>query len=182
LPYANSACTYNFKPGQPGKLTLEFWITPFDYAGGEGPQRAVESVLTEDKIIGFSWAVIDYDDVNSGDKNNGFGNLSRKDTMYGNASELVAFRLQPLEPKFRKNLEAQWSFKVIDMERRLFAFKDLSQGKITFWNWDFGDGQSSTEQHPLHQYQAPGKYVVVLSVEGSEGKSRRAKVWDVAVK
>ena len=33
LPYANAAYDYNFKPGASGKLVLEFWITPFDYAG-----------------------------------------------------------------------------------------------------------------------------------------------------
>src|SRR5208282_5328389 len=70
LPYANAAYGYNFRPGQSGKLTLEFWITPFDYAGAEGPQRAVESNLTENKIIGLCWAVIDYDDARSGTTNN----------------------------------------------------------------------------------------------------------------
>jgi len=183
LPYANAAYSYDFKPGQPGRLTLEFWITPFDYAGYEGPQRAVESVLRENKIIAMSWAVIDYDDVNSGDVNNGFWNLSRKHTMYGNASELVAFKLMPLEPQFRKPIEAQWSFTVVDMERRLVAFKDLSEGKITSWKWDFGDGETSTEQNPTHVYQQPGhQYVVTLWVEGPEGKSRMAKVWEVSVK
>ena len=47
LPYANHAIKYNFKPGEPGKLVLEFYITPFDYAGCEGQERAVESVLKE---------------------------------------------------------------------------------------------------------------------------------------
>jgi hypothetical protein len=182
LPYANAAYSYHFKPGESGKLVLEFWITPFDYAGYEGPQRAVESVLRENKIIGMSWAVIDYDDVNSGDVNNGFWNLSHKHTMYGNASELVAFKLMPLEPRLRKPIEAQWSFQVLDMDRRLVAFKDLSQGRITSWKWDFGDGQTSTEQHPIHPYKEAGKYVVVLWVEGPDGKSRRAKVWDVTLK
>jgi hypothetical protein len=182
LPYANAACSYNFKPGQPGRLVLEFWITPFDYAGAEGAQRAVESVLKDNKVIGVSWAVIDYDDVNSGDKNSGFWNLSRKHTMYGNASELVAFRLMPLEPRFRKAIEAQWTFQVVDMDRRMVAFKDLSLGKITSWKWDFGDGESSTEQNPLHTYKEAGKYVVVLWIEGPEGKARMAKVWDVAVR
>jgi hypothetical protein len=183
LPYANAAYSYDFKPGEPGRLTLEFWITPFDYAGYEGPQRAVESVLRENKIIGMSWAVIDYDDVKSGDKNNGFWNLSRKHTMYGNASELVAFKLMPLEPRFRKPIEAQWSFKVVDMDRRLVAFKDLSQGKITSWKWDFGDGETSTEQNPEHVYKQAGQhYVVTLWVEGPEGKSRMAKVWEVLLK
>ncbi len=59
LPYANHAQNYNFKPGEGGKYILEFYITPFDYAGCEGPERAVESVLTENKLIGLSWAVID---------------------------------------------------------------------------------------------------------------------------
>lgn len=182
LPYANAAYSYDFKPGQPGRLTLEFWITPFDYAGYEGPQRAVESVLTENKIIGMSWAVIDYDDVNS-ENNNGFWNLSHKHTMYGNASALVAFKLMPLEPRFRKPIEAQWSFGVVDMDRRLVSFKDLSEGKITSWKWDFGDGETSTEQNPIHAYKNPGhQYVVTLWVEGPEGKSRRAKVWDVSLK
>jgi hypothetical protein len=181
LPYANAAYSYDFKPGEPGKLTLEFWITPFDYAGPEGPQRAVESVLFENKLIGLCWAVIDYDDVNA-KGNNGFWNLSRKHTMYGNASQLCAFKLMPLEPQSRKSIEAQWSFKVVDMDRRLVAFKDLSTGNIASWRWDFGDGEVSTDQNPIHQYKRAGNLVVVLDVEGPAGKSRRSKVWDVQLK
>jgi PKD repeat protein len=68
------------------------------------------------------------------------------------------------------------------MDRRLVAFKDLSDGQITTWKWDFGDGETSTEQNPIHQYKKPGNLVVVLEVEGPAGKSRRAKVWDVSLK
>jgi PKD repeat protein len=88
----------------------------------------------------------------------------------------------PLEPQFVKPIEAQWSFQVVDMARRLVAFKDESVGKITSWKWDFGDGETSTEQNPVHAYKQADHYVVVLWVEGLAGKSRRAKVWDVAVK
>ena len=102
--------------------------------------------------------------------------------MYGNASELCAFKLMPLEPPFLKPIEAQWSFKVVDMDRRLVAFKDLSVGKITSWKWDFGDGATSTEQNPIHAYEKPGNYVVVLDVSGPAGSSRRSKVWDVQLK
>jgi len=182
LPYANAAQRYHFQPGQPGHYVLEFWITPFDYAGAEGPQRAVESVLKEDKIIGLSFALIDYDDANSGDTNNGFWNLSRHHTMYGQADQLCAFKLMPLEPALRPALAAEWSFQVVDMERRLVAFKDLSAGDIKTWHWDFGDGETSAEQNPIHRYAKPDHYVVVLKVTGPAGESRRAKVWDVAVK
>ena len=180
LPYSNAAYSYNFRPGESGKLILEFWITPFDYAGPEGPVRAVESVLKEGRDIGLCWAVIDFDDVNARG-NNGFWNLSEKHTMYGIASQLRTFRLMPPEAQFRKKIEAQWSFRVIDMDRREVAFKDLSAGSITSWRWEFGDGTTSAEQNPIHKYNKAGRYIVTLYIEGPEGKSRRGKVWDVAV-
>src|SRR5690606_13641377 len=49
LPYANAAYDYDFSPGESGRLTLEFWITPFDYATVDGEARAVESILSENK-------------------------------------------------------------------------------------------------------------------------------------
>jgi hypothetical protein len=179
LPYANAAYDFNFEHGEGGKLVLEFWITPFDYAGAEGPERAVESILYENKLIGLSWAVLDYD---KGGKQDGFWNLSAEHTMYGQASELVMFRLMPLEDEYRRPLEANWDFNVIDMDRRLVAFQDQSYGDVTSWNWDFGDGTTSTQQHPIHQYIEPGLYVVVLEVEGPKGKDRLSKVWDVAIR
>jgi hypothetical protein len=182
LPYANHAIKYNFKPGEPGKLVLEFYITPFDYAGCEGPDRAVESVLTENKLIGLSWAVIAYHDPKSNARQ--FWNLSHKQTFFGNASELVGFRLMPLEPQFQKPIDSQWTYNIVDMDRRLVAFKDQSVGQITSWKWDFGDGATSTEQNPIHQYAdtRPGRegdYSVTLEVTGPKGTSRLAKVWQV---
>jgi len=182
LPWSNHAQNYTFKSGQSGHYILEFYITPFDYAGCEGPQRAVESELTENKLIGLSWAVIDYDDGNPNGKNNGFWNLSPEHKMYGNATLLREFRLMPLEPQLRKPIEAKWSFKVLDMNRRLVAFQDESVGQITSWKWDFGDHTDSSDQFPIHQYKSPGQYVVVLYVEGPAGKSRLSKIWDVVIR
>jgi hypothetical protein len=181
LPYANIAYSYNFKPGEPGKLIAEFWITPFDYAGTEGPSRAVESVLTDNKKIGLTWAIIDYDDVNDETKK-GFWNLSKNHKMYGNSSLGTIFTLMPLEEKYQKSFEAQWSFIVTDIDKREVFFKDESRGEITNWHWDFGDNTTSSEQNPVHQYKQAGKYIVILCIEGPAGKSRMAKVWDVAVK
>ena len=180
LPYSNHAYSYNFKEGESGHLILEFWITPFDYAPYDGPEGAVESKLEENKIIGLSWSVLDYDQDNG--KYTGFWNLSHKTRVDSNASCQVAFRPMPLEPQFRKPIEAQWSFKVVDMDRRMVAFKDLSYGKITSWLWDFDDGATSTEQNPIHVYKKPGTFTVVLNIGGPDGKARRVKVNDVAVK
>jgi hypothetical protein len=74
-------------------------------------------VFAENKIIGLGFAVIDYDDVKARG-NNGFWNLSRRHTMYGHASELCALKLMPLEPALLPALEARWSFKVVDLDRR----------------------------------------------------------------
>ncbi len=181
LPYSNIAYSYNFKPGESGKLIAEFWITPFDFANAEGPGQSVESTLTDNKKIGLTWAVIDYDDVIDESKK-GFWNLSKNHKMYGNSSLGTVFTLMPLEEKYQKSFAAQWSFIVADMLKREVLFKDESCGKITSWHWDFGDGTTSTEQNPMHQYKDAGKYIVILDIEGSDGKSRMSKVWDVAVK
>lgn len=181
FPWANAAYSFQFKPGERGKLVLEFWITLFDYAGAEGPQRAVESVLRENKIIGLSWAVIDYDNVEDGE-GKGFWTLSPQRTMFGHASQLCAFRLMPVEPALLPKIDARWDWHVVDHDRRLVAFFDRSIGTVTSWKWDFGDGTTSTEQYPQHQYTKPGNYVIVLEVSGPDGSSRRAKVWDVQLR
>lgn len=180
LPYANAAYNYTFKEGEKGKLILEFFITPFDYAGTE-PARSIPSVLSENKKIGLCWAVIDFDDVNSPDKN-GFWNLSSEHKMYGQADFLRSFRLMPLEGLDSKKLAAKWSFTVLDMNRRLVAFQDESTGEISHWNWSFGDGTTSTEQHPQHAYKEAGNYIVTLMIDGAAGTSKLTKVWDVTLK
>ena len=180
LPYANAAYNYDFKPGEGGRLTLEFFLTPFDHASCDGPTHSVESSLFENKLIGLSWAVKDYDDVNG--KERAFWNLSPSIMMYGDASKLVPFRLMPVEKLLRKKLEAQWSFQIADVERRVVAFRDQSYGEITSWKWDFGDGDTSAEQHPIHTYKRGDLYIVTLSVTGPDGSARRTKVWDVVTK
>jgi uncharacterized membrane protein len=102
--------------------------------------------------------------------------------MYGNADDLVAFRLMPLEAQFRKPIDAHWSYRILDMDRRLLAFQDESTGQITSWRWDFGDGTRSTDRHPIHQYEKAGEYIVNLYIEGPVGKSRWTKVRDVVVR
>lgn len=42
---------------------------------------------------------------------------------------------------------------------------------LTF-SWDFGDGASSAEASPVHQFAAPGDYEVVLTLSNSAGESK----------
>lgn len=49
-------------------------------------------------------------------------------------------------------------------------FIDQSTGAPTSWQWDFGDGASSTEKNPVHQYTTPGRFTVALKVSNTNGQ------------
>lgn len=44
-----------------------------------------------------------------------------------------------------------------------------AMGNITYWNWNFGDGTSSSNQSPTHVYTSPGTYNVTLTVGTAGG-------------
>jgi gliding motility-associated-like protein len=51
-----------------------------------------------------------------------------------------------------------------------FTDASLGNGKsIKKWLWDFGDGEFSTDQNPVHSFAASGDYIVKLMVEGETG-------------
>ncbi len=41
-------------------------------------------------------------------------------------------------------------------------FTDITTGGVTSWNWDFGDGTSSTAQNPTHTYSTASTYTICL--------------------
>ena len=49
------------------------------------------------------------------------------------------------------------------------SFTDTSTGTITSRSWDFGDGGTSTEANPTHDYANHGDYTVTLTVTGPGG-------------
>ena len=42
-------------------------------------------------------------------------------------------------------------------------------GNIVQYGWNFGDGTESIEQNPVHTYQEPGQYTVLLVVQDDDG-------------
>jgi PKD repeat protein len=54
-------------------------------------------------------------------------------------------------------------------------FTDGSSGGPTSWTWNFGDGTSSTEQNPVHEYSVPGVYTVSLTAANDVGTSEKTK-------
>jgi hypothetical protein len=54
-------------------------------------------------------------------------------------------------------------------------FLDQSQGEIVAYQWDFGDGTSSTQRDPQHTFTLPGTYIVTLVVRGADGTSSSSR-------
>lgn len=61
------------------------------------------------------------------------------------------------------------------------SFYDTTTGPVDSWYWDFGDGETSTEQNPVHYYPHPGLYTVSLTITNSEGEKTRTKIQYIVV-
>ncbi|AKB30971.1 cell surface protein [Methanosarcina siciliae HI350] len=53
------------------------------------------------------------------------------------------------------------------------TFTDKSTGSPTAWRWDLGDGNTSTEQNPVHTYTSAGNYTVTLTASNADGESSK---------
>ena len=50
------------------------------------------------------------------------------------------------------------------------TFTDASSNNPTSWDWDFGDGTSSSnEMNPVHEYTSPGVYTVTMEATNATG-------------
>jgi len=92
----------------------------------------------------------------------GFDTLRR--SGYITVSEVIL----PPEAEFTAN-------RTIGYAPLTVAFTDLSTGRPDSWAWSFGDGENSTDQHPVHTYTEPGSYTVRLSVDNEAGGS--TEIW-----
>lgn len=70
--------------------------------------------------------------------------------------------------------EASFTYDVVDSIVQLTDVSSDADGSITSWNWDFGDGDSSTEQNPSHTYEVAGDYQVSLVVHDDLGAADTA--------
>jgi gliding motility-associated-like protein len=53
-------------------------------------------------------------------------------------------------------------------------FTDQSEGEITNWFWDLGEGSESNVQNPNHRYEETGSYEVLLEVVSVHGCTSEA--------
>jgi gliding motility-associated-like protein len=70
---------------------------------------------------------------------------------------------------------------LVDMNNPRIQFTDLSSINVNYWDWDFGDGNSTNITNPQHIYGDTGTYPVVLLVSTPFGCLDTA-VYEVVVK
>ncbi|MFA5415134.1 MAG: PKD domain-containing protein, partial [Methanoregula sp.] len=60
-------------------------------------------------------------------------------------------------------------------------FTDTSTNSPTVWNWNFGDGSTATDRHPVHTYAVAGTYTVSLNATNTGGSNTMTKSGYISV-
>jgi RHS repeat-associated protein len=62
------------------------------------------------------------------------------------------------------------------LDARFFDMSSDSDGQIVAYNWNFGDGETSTDGNPAHVYAQPGVYPVTLTTTDNDGLSSSKQI------
>jgi PKD repeat protein len=122
---------------------------------------------------GQSWSV-----MNIG--SNGFGSFSSIVGVQGGDAWTVGYQgyiehfTGPPPPPVNQPPAASFEFNATGLT---VDFTDTStdpDGFIVSWEWNFGDGNFSTQQHPTHTYDTANTYIVTLTVTDDDGDTGTA--------
>lgn len=59
-------------------------------------------------------------------------------------------------------------------------FTNNSENAVTYL-WDFGDGNTSTDEHPAHSYSSGGNFTITLTATGDGGKDTYTQTIEVSL-
>ncbi len=94
----------------------------------------------------------------------GFGESASQGSAESRSDQVQAFDIPPICQHVSDPPLAKFSFSSVSSCYTTVAFTDQSTSVPQGWNWDFGDGNTSTQRNPIHTYEAPGLYTVKLVV------------------
>lgn len=119
-------------------------------------QAAVAGALSDVALVSQDSAALDVDSIHY--TTPGYVTLGHLHAV--GVASLIGVNLLPT---------AAWSASENALE---VTFTDEStdpDGSISSWAWNFGDGNTSTQQNPVHTYAAAGTYTVTLTVTDNGG-------------
>lgn len=68
--------------------------------------------------------------------------------------------------------DGSFTYKITDTTKRIVKFTSNATGSNVKYSWIFGDGKTSTQQHPTHTYSSGGVYTVLLTVSVVDSNNR----------
>jgi gliding motility-associated-like protein len=109
--------------------------------------------------------------------------LSTKATPGVAVTYAAIFVLFLLSVSAQAQLKADFTpSKTSDCESLITKFNDNSTGNPVSWQWNLGNGATSTQQSPSASYTSPGTYKVTLTVKDAAGNTSSAErsvtVWE----
>lgn len=129
--------------------TIEFYAWDFDNDGqADATGQTVNRVFNQGGNIPVTLVVTDDDGVTDA--------ITRSITMAMNNPPIAQFTYSPEYPTTADTIV--FSSSSVDIE-----------GKIAIYLWNFGDGTTSSEQTPSHNYPVPETYEVTLTVQDEDG-------------
>jgi PKD repeat protein len=172
--YGDVSAEWTFQiPSDGYYQVLAWWSSPYETRSPDAPYTIYHSggsttVDADQRINGSQW-----NDLGTYYFSAGVGSVVLTDDASGNP---VADAVQIIYVGDSSNLVASFTASPMRGISPLDVnFTDQSFGEIEEWFWDFGDGETSTEKNPLHIYQNPGTYSVILTVKNAGQESTRSE-------
>lgn len=138
---------------QPSLILLANGIFSQEFKGGEAILSSCEMEYVDGERIKF----IAY-------KNNDY----EEEIIIPNQSEKIVFG-------FIDSANFISSQNIVPVSKEISFTHQANIGNTTSWDWDFGDGNFSTEQNPQHNYETVGYYSVTLTIENSCDSETKTK-------
>ena len=86
-----------------------------------------------------------------------------------------------VRPKIDKDFTLNTNDSICRLET--VNFTSIGSANLTSWSWDFGDGNTSTDLNPVHQYDTTGNFTIVYHYTDDNGCSdsatRNVRVFDL---
>lgn len=143
-----------------------------DVSEGCQPLQVLASAVSTDEQLEYLWLT---DSVTLAGNEQYFSlpvagkysfKLAAKSGLTGCGDTLLKTEMVQVHPKPEAQLEVDYPVAIL--EHANLSFTNLTSG-VDIFNWDFGDGNTSSAENPQHTFTTLGKFPVQLMVESEFG-------------